>query len=144
VHVNPASCIPALVVAAIAAAVGTLGLAGPANADQGGPYVAIAYSPDNGAYGWANNAFTQDQAQDTALQNCRNFGGQQCEIDAWAHNECAALAVMTPQVTANNQWGAHYGWYGATIQEAQDAALHKNGGGEVIVAHCASGDAGWG
>ncbi len=134
-HVNPASRIPVLLVAAIAAAVGTLGPAGPANADQGGPYVAIAYSPDNGSYGWANNAFTQDQAQDTALQNCRNFGGQQCEIDAWAHNECAALAVAG---------GAHYGWYGATIAEAQDAALTRNGGGEVIVAHCASGNAGWG
>jgi len=125
--------------------VGTVALAGSANADpgQGGPYVAIAFSPDNGAHGWANNAY-QQQAIDTALQNCRNFGGKHCGIDAWSHNECAAIAVMTPAVTPNHQWGAHHGTYGPTIAAAQDAALNQNGGGEVMVARCATGDSGWG
>jgi hypothetical protein len=157
-----------LVAAAGAIVVGALGAAAPANAacdplnlspdginacilpsapppaDAGGPYVAIAFSPDNGAHGWANNADTQQQAQDAALQNCRNFGGKQCGVDAWSHNQCAAIAVMTPAVTANHQWGAHHGTWGATIADANANASAANGGGEVMVARCATGDDGWG
>ncbi len=128
----------------IAITAGTLGQAVPANADDGGPYVAIAFSPDDGAHGWANNAYNQQQAMDAAMQNCRDFGGHKCGIDAWAHNDCAAVAVMTPAVTPDHQWGAHHGTYGATIAAAQDAAVNQNGGGEVIVARCATGDQGWG
>jgi hypothetical protein len=68
-----------LLVAATAPIELAFGLAAPANADDGGPYVAIAYSPDNGAHGWANNA--------------------------WAHTACAAIAVMTPQVTPDQPMG---------------------------------------
>ena len=112
--------------------------------DAGGKYVAIAFSPDNGAHGWANNLDTQEAAQGAALQNCRNFGGKQCGIDAWSHNDCAAIAVMTPATTANHQWGAHHGTWGATIADANANASAANGGGEVMVARCATGDDGWG
>ena len=70
-----------------------------------GPYVAIAFSPDNGSHGWANNAYNYQQAVDTAVANCTQFGGDQCQLAAWDDTGCAAIAVMAPTTTPDGKWG---------------------------------------
>jgi Domain of unknown function (DUF4189) len=141
-----------LVAATGAIAVGALGPAAFANADPGpgrpgpggsGPYVAIAYSPDNGAHGWANNAYNYQQAVDTAVANCTHFGGR-CQLAAWDDTGCAALAVMAPATTPDGKWGHWSGRGAATLNEAQDAALNANAGGEILLSRCATGGEGQG
>jgi hypothetical protein len=124
-----------LLAAAGVVAAGALDSAAPAKADEDGQWVAIAWSPDNGKYAWQNNAWDQQQAQDTALMSCANFGGTHCEITGFAHNACVAMAISPGQA---------HGWWGPTIDEASQAALQKNGGGAVEVARCSSGGDGWG
>jgi uncharacterized protein DUF4189 len=109
-----------------------------------GPYVAIAFSPDNGSHGWANNAFNYQQAVDTAIANCTHFGGDQCQLAAWDDTGCAALAVMAPATTPDGKWGHWEGRGAPSLNEAQDAALNANGGGEILLSRCATGAEGQG
>jgi hypothetical protein len=131
-------------------AVGAFGPAAPASADDGGPYVAIAFSPENGTHGWANNAYNYQQAVDAAVANCirfgggSRFGGSQCQLAAWDHNGCAALAVMAPATTPDGKWGHWSGRGAATLNDAQDAALNANAGGEILLSRCATGGEGQG
>jgi hypothetical protein len=109
-----------------------------------GPYVAIAFSPDNGSHGWANNAFNYQQAVDTAVANCTRFGGDQCQLAAWDDTGCAAIAVMAPATTPDGRWGHWAGRGAATLNEAQDAAVNANAGGEILLSRCATGGEGQG
>jgi hypothetical protein len=85
--------------AAGAVAVGTLGLAAPADADAGGPWNVVVYSPDNGIFGGQNQAYNFKGALDATMANCKNAGGDQCRVAASAHNGCVAIAAMTPALT---------------------------------------------
>lgn len=109
-----------------------------------GPYVAIAFSPDNGSHGWVNNAYNYQQAVDGAVANCTRFGGHQCQLAAWDDTGCAALAVMAPATTPDGKWGHWSGRGAATLNEAQDAALNANAGGEILLSRCATGGEGQG
>jgi Domain of unknown function (DUF4189) len=119
--------------AVIVAAMVSLTVA-PANADED-KFVAISYSPDNGAYGWGNNYATLDEATNRSLSECQNFGGTNCARVAWAKNQCAALAVDDD---------SYYGWYGRNRIEADAQALVKNHGGRILVSRCSTGDEGIG
>ena len=127
-----------LLVAAGALAAGVLGPAAPANADAGGQWVVIAYSPDNGIHGWANNRNTYQEALDAAMFNCRGFGGTNCVLGAFSHNQCAAV-VADAQVGDFGQWA---GRAGLDISGAEVAAQRTNGGGDVVLSRCATGDEG--
>ena len=82
-------------------AVGALGAAAPANADAGGPWVVIAYSPVNGIHGWANNRDTYKQAYDDALAYCiSSAAARAATLGAYSHNQCAAVAA-----DIGNDWG---------------------------------------
>jgi Domain of unknown function (DUF4189) len=149
-----------LLTVAAAIAVGALGPAAMAHADTTppppppgrpgappngpGPYVAIAFSPDNGSHGWANNAYNYQQAVDTAVANCTRFGGDQCQLAAWDDTGCAALAVMAPATTPDGKWGHWSGRGAPSLNEAQDAALNANAGGEILLSRCATGGEGQG
>ena len=129
----------ATLLAAGAIAAGALGPAAPANADAGGPYVVIAYSPDSGIHGWANNRNTFQEALDAAMFNCRGFGGTHCQLGAWDHNQCAAVAA-----DIGNDWSKWAGRGGADLQGAEGAAVYQNGGGQIVLSRCATGDQGTG
>ncbi|MGE5696761.1 MAG: DUF4189 domain-containing protein [Candidatus Sericytochromatia bacterium] len=45
-------------------------------------YVAIAYSPSDGIYGWANNASTRGDAENAAMSYCVQYGGADCQVAA--------------------------------------------------------------
>jgi hypothetical protein len=109
-----------------------------------GPYVAIAFSPDNGSHGWANNEPTYQQAVDAAVANCTRFGGNQCQLAAWDDTGCAAIAVMAPATTPDGKWGHWEGRGAPSLNEAQDAALNANAGGEILLSRCATGGEGQG
>ena len=128
-----------LVAGAIAGS--AVGAAAPANADSGGPYVVIAYSPNNGARGWANNKDTLDEAFQAAMFNCRGWGGTQCQMGAWAHDSCAAV-VSDGQEGDPGKWAGRGGE--ADTQGAEVAAQGANGGGQVVVSRCATGNQGSG
>lgn len=130
----------ATLLAASAIAVGALGAAAPANADSGGPWVVIAYSPVNGIHGWANNRDTYKQAYDDALAYCISFGGgSSCTLGAYSHNQCAAVAA-----DIGNDWAKWAGRAGADLQGAEGAAVYENGGGQIVLSRCATGNQGTG
>jgi serine/threonine-protein kinase len=83
--VNPGRSIESLAVSAI---VGALALASE-EALAADTYAAIAYSTENGYYGYANRYPTRDQAEERALQEC----GESCEVVMWVRNECAVLVT---------------------------------------------------
>ncbi len=121
--------------------VGALGPATPAHADAGGPWVVIYYSPVNGIHGWANNRNTFQDADYAALANCQRFGGDgNCVVGAFSHNQCAAVAADS-QV---GDWSKFAGSAGADLQGAEGAAVHANGGGQIVLSRCATGDEGTG
>jgi Domain of unknown function (DUF4189) len=109
-------------------------LAAPANADD--KFVAISFSPENGAFGWGNNYDTQDGARIRSLTECQNYGGTHCVFIAWARNACAALAVG--ERNAYGGYDQYYGWWGNTIADAEKAALDKNGGGTILISKCST------
>jgi Domain of unknown function (DUF4189) len=122
-----------LLVAAGATSAGMF-LAAPANAAD--KYVAISFSPENGAYGWGNNYDSEDGARIRSLSECQNYGGTHCVFIAWARNGCAALAVGD-----RNPYGGfdqYYGWYGPSIASAEQQALAKNGGGTILISKCST------
>lgn len=53
---------------------------------------AIAYSPKEGARGWATNHPSRQAAEQAALANCRKFAAD-CLIVVWFSNGCGALAT---------------------------------------------------
>lgn len=125
----------------IAGTLGVLGPAAPASADSG-KYVAVAVSQEKGPYGWGNDYSTENGAQQRSLTECANHGGTHCVMAAWSHNGCVALAVGDQDAYGGykNYWGMN----GATLGEAERAALAKNGGGHVVVAKCSTGSEGIG
>jgi hypothetical protein len=122
--------------------VGALAAAAPAAADD--TFVAIAYSADDGAHGWVNDRTSEPDAAKAAEIKCRGFGGHQCVTAAVARDQCAAVAVMTPQTSPDHKWGQPHSGFGPDIETANAKASAANGGGEVIIARCSTGDAGWG
>lgn len=113
-------------VLAAAAATGALASAVPANAAPV-KYVAMAYSPVDGASGWGMNE-NQDVANTRALFECGKRGGH-CQLVSWSKNGCVALAASGPY---------YYGWHGATLEQAKQGALERTGpGARVLDAICA-------
>lgn len=98
------------------------------SASRDNEFVAIAYSPATGVGGWGS-AGTQQQANQIALNYC--VGLDDCQVTAWAHNACAAVAV-----------GDFDGWYGGLgpdpASAATDAMARLGGPGRIIATHCSS------
>lgn len=78
---------------------------------------AIATS-DSGAYGYAYNYRTREQAQRAALQEC---GEQGCRVQVWFKNACGAVAQDNNRRTA---WG-----WATTREQAEAQAISACGTG---------------
>jgi Domain of unknown function (DUF4189) len=146
----------ALLVAAGAMTVSTVALAAPASAvpppatcrpapNCPGPYLAIAWSPDNGDHGWANARGTLFEARDAAIGNCQHFGGDQCQVVV-VTKECGAL-FAAPPAGAITKWGPANVGTGATPDAAEAAATDPSkvyDTGIPLIIRCATGNAGQG
>lgn len=54
-------------------------------------YGAIAYDPDTGKVGVANDMTSKRKAASTAIGQCRSKGGQACKVNIDYFNQCAAF-----------------------------------------------------
>ena len=95
----------------------------------GEKWVVIVYSGATGAFGWSNNADSKDDASNTAMNFCRQYGGTDCKPAAWAVNGCAALAKSA------TSW---HGGFGPTIDAAEKNAVSENKGGTIVVSKCST------
>ncbi len=95
----------------------------------GKKWAAIAYSPATTVFGWAINASSQDEATNTAVNYCKQYGGTDCQSAAYEPNGCVALAK------SDTSW---YGGIGPTIEAAEKDAVARNNGGNILVSKCSS------
>jgi len=93
-------------------------------------WVVIMFSPATGAFGWSNNASSKDQATSMATDSCKQYGGTDCQMAAWASNQCVALAQ------SDTNW---HGGLGPTIEAAEKDALTQNNGGKILISKCSTG-----
>jgi Domain of unknown function (DUF4189) len=66
-------------------------------------YGAIAYSPSTGAYGFSYDHYSQAEAENRAMAECRARAGD-CQLPLWFRNACGALAVGS-----GGGWGTGWG-----------------------------------
>ncbi len=99
---------------------------------RGKIYGAIAYSKENGAYGYSHGWTNQKKAEIVALKNCSEHGSG-CKSMVWFHNSCGAVASDGRHVT----WGQ-----ADSAQVAMKQALDKcnksffRGKCKNVVSHC--------
>lgn len=98
--------------------------------NTGSKWVVIVFSPATGAFGWSNNATSKDQASDVAMGYCKQYGGTDCQMAAWASDRCVALA------RSDTNW---HGGLGSTIEAAEKDALTENNGGTILISKCSTG-----
>ena len=97
--------------------------------NTGSKWVVVMYSPATGAFGWANNANSRDEASDLAMNYCKQYGGTDCKEAVWASNQCVALAK------SDTSW---HGGLGQTIQAAEQDAITENNGGTILISKCST------
>lgn len=91
-------------------------------------YGAIAYSTNDGSYGYSNGQDSRGEAEQIALNYCNRYS-KNCKAMVWFQNSCGAVAAD----------GKKTGWGQAdTESEAQQKALKSCGKKkcEVKVSHC--------
>lgn len=104
-------------------------------------YAAIAISPSTMIVGGSHGQNSLDDAEQTALQNCRRRHAQDCKAVTWAENACVSLA----EDVANKA----YGFYaGPTRDQSAAGALAqcRSGHGQncvTVTAPCAADDIRW-
>jgi serine/threonine-protein kinase len=94
-----------------------------------GKWVVIAYSPATGVFGWSTNGGTKDDASNMAMNACKQYGGTDCQLAAWAPDNCVAVA------RSDTNW---HGGLGPTIQAAESSAIADNKGGTIVVSKCST------
>lgn len=119
------------------AAFGTVAAAAPARAE--GIHAAIAISTTTGAYGYAFNFNTEQQARDGALSECRKrTQAQDCRVYATFFRQCVAIARST-----NNAFGWALGYPNDERPErALNECAARNGQGCKVVERFCSGTSG--
>lgn len=103
--------------------------------EQKGIWAAIAYSEIDARHGFFWGADRRVEAGESALEHCRNAGGQACRVVSVFRNHrhwdddddsgvpyepCAALAVGKPQSGETRSWASRAA---PTGKEAEDMAL---------------------
>jgi len=68
-----------------------LALVGASTAQTGGIFGALAAAPD-GSYGFSYNYTDVDAAQDRAMEECRKYAPNSCQIVRVFQNACVAVA----------------------------------------------------
>jgi hypothetical protein len=99
---------------------------------QGGGdrYAAYAYSPSDGKTGASWAWPTQADAENAAVNACKQDGGQQCRSVVWGRNTCVALA------TGRGTWGIGLG---STHNKARINAIYSCNCNNWFNSSCASG-----
>ncbi|RDH80182.1 DUF4189 domain-containing protein [Mycolicibacterium moriokaense] len=121
---------------AAAAVTGAIGAVAPANAAVN-RYLAIAYSPATGQWGYTQSLLDANQAKYDAVGYCLNKGGTDCRIVLWGDNECAALATGDNPFNHTPVWGTGIA---QTEQLAQSKArLSTPLAGTVVLSFCSLG-----
>jgi hypothetical protein len=123
----------ARIAAAGAIVTGAVVSAQPANANVN-RYLAIAYSPATGQWGYTQSLLDGNQAVNDAVGYCLNKGGTDCRIVVWGDNECAALA--TNPALSHAVWGTGTG---PTQQEAEQKADLSIPLGHTVLSFCSLG-----
>lgn len=126
----------AAAVLAAGAIAGALGSASPASAGVN-RYLAIAFSPATGQWGYTQSLLDANQAKYDAVGYCLNKGGTDCRIVVWGDNECAALATNRNPFNHSAVWGTGIG---QTQQAAETKARTSTAfGGTVVLSFCSLG-----
>jgi len=121
---------------AAGAIAGALGSAGPASAGVN-RYLAIAFSPATGQWGYTQSLLDANQAKYDAVGYCLNKGGTDCRIVVWGDNECAALATSPNPFNHSLMWGTGVA---QTQKDAETKArLSTSFGGTVVLSFCSLG-----
>ncbi|MEM7440087.1 MAG: DUF4189 domain-containing protein [Pseudomonadota bacterium] len=97
-------------------------------------YGAIAYSIREPIYGWAAGANSKRQAENAAVQNCRNAGGSNCVGVIYVENSCGAVADYPGNLDYGRlgvSWGA--GSKNQAVRAARNACNSQNGRGDCEV-----------
>jgi hypothetical protein len=104
-------------------------------------WAAIAISPLSLTVGGAHGRPSKDEAEQTAIQNCRRNGAKDCKVITGAANQCVAIAI-----SYSDKW---YGWDGGSNRVAAASSAvsrcQKAGGKNcvLIVAPCGGDDVRW-
>ena len=105
------------------------------NSNKGASYGAIAYSIENGAYGFSDSWDNREKAEKTALDYCSQHG-KGCKSMVWFSNSCGAVASDGEKAA----WGQ-----ASSVSAAKQQSLDKCEEGffgffkkhcEVKVYHC--------
>jgi hypothetical protein len=100
----------------------------PANAAD--KSAAIAYSPDDGVFGWSNFMDSEHDAQSRAVFDCVGKGGTSCQVASSISNGCVALA------------GTETHWSGGTGPSTEaaehDASAELGGAVHIVFSTCSS------
>jgi hypothetical protein len=104
-------------------------------------FAAVAISPSTLTVGGAHGRNSEDDADGTALQNCRRAGATDCKVAIWGNNSCVSLA----ESISEKAYG--YSISGNRDGAASDAMVRCRGmGGKnciVVAAPCAGDDIQW-
>jgi hypothetical protein len=102
--------------------------AAPANAAD--KWAAIAYSPDDGVFGWSNFMDSEHDAQSRAVFDCVGKGGTGCQVASSTSNGCVALA------DTETHWS---GGTGPSTETAEHNASAELGGiVHIVFSTCSS------
>lgn len=103
-------------------------------------YGAIAVDSQTLLFGMAKGAASRADAERHALTLCRRAGGTAsgCEIAAWGHNVCLALATSREAGARDNAWGAAHSDDGWVSRRNATKLCRKLGGKncQVTVSFC--------
>ena len=102
---------------------------GDTNRGQADRWGAFAGSESDGASGVGLDKPNQEIAEASAMEQCRNSGGLNCEIFFVFLNQCAAVA-STP---SNSTWAR-----GRTLRQVRSDAMKgcNNAACEIVFEHC--------
>jgi hypothetical protein len=108
--------------------------------EQVGIWGAISYSETDGNHGFFWGADKRQEAEDIAVEHCKNAGGKNCALvmtfrnhrhwddndeSGFPYNHCAALAVSGRSAKAFSPWATASA---KTRKDAEDQALQQCGG----------------
>ena len=117
------------------------GTPGPQVGSPTAHWAAIAISPSVLTVGGAHGRESSDEAEQTALQNCRRNGAKDCKVMTGGANQCVAMAVSYPDKSYGYDGGAN------RVAAASNAlARCQNVGGKscfLIVAPCGGDPVQW-
>jgi hypothetical protein len=104
-------------------------------------WAALAISPTTMRAGGAHGRNSQDEAEQTAMQNCRRNGAKDCKILNWGRNFCVSLAVSYADKSLG--YNAASDRNSAASGALEKCRAYHGKSCVVILAPCADDDVRW-